>query len=32
VLLREEVGFTADRSLREGIFDTVAWWREQASS
>jgi nucleoside-diphosphate-sugar epimerase len=32
VRLREEVGFTADRSLREGIFDTVAWWREQASS
>jgi nucleoside-diphosphate-sugar epimerase len=29
--LQNEVGFTARRPLREGIFDTVAWWREQVA-
>jgi nucleoside-diphosphate-sugar epimerase len=25
--LREEVGFAGARSLREGVFETVEWWR-----
>ncbi|HEY4428070.1 MAG TPA: NAD(P)-dependent oxidoreductase [Solirubrobacteraceae bacterium] len=29
--LRDEVGFTSERSLPEGIAETVAWWREQIS-
>jgi nucleoside-diphosphate-sugar epimerase len=29
--LRQEVGFIAERSLRDGIFETVAWWREHAT-
>lgn len=28
--LREEVGFRPDRSLQEGLAQTVRWWRNQA--
>ena len=30
--LREEVGFTPSHSLREGIAETVEWWRERLAS
>ena len=30
--LRNEVGFSASRSLQEGLVETVAWWREQLAA
>jgi nucleoside-diphosphate-sugar epimerase len=29
--LRKEVGFAPSHDLREGLFETVAWWRERLS-
>jgi nucleoside-diphosphate-sugar epimerase len=29
--LRDEVGFRPRRSLRDGLADTVRWWREVAA-